>query len=265
MMIKKLTIVDIDDALVFSKSIFEDFKHVQKFFNIIKSNKLVVSAPKMKLCQTKIRFLEFDFLRGTFTPINRSLEFADKFPNEIKDKTQLQMFLGCLNYVSDFIPHLQVIYAFLYKRLRKNPLPWSDEMTKVIQTLKKGIKCLPCLGIPYPNAFLIIETNASDVGYRGILKQRVNDKDQLVKYHSGFWIGPQVNYSTIKKEVLSIELYVTSFQDVFNKKFLLRTYCKSTKFVLGKNVKNLVSKQISARWQAILSNFDFDIEHIKIE
>ena len=32
-----------------------------------------------------------------------------------------------------------------------------------------------------------------------------------------------------------------------------------------KDVKNLVSKQIFARWQAILSAFDFDIEFIKGE
>jgi len=32
---------------------------------------------------------------------------------------------------------------------------------------------------------------------------------------------------------------------------------------LQKDIQNLVSKQIFARWQAILSAFDFDIEFIK--
>jgi len=40
-------------------------------------------------------------------------------------------------------------------------------------------------------------------------------------------------------------------------------HCKSAKEILQKDVKNLVSKQIFARWQAILSAFDFDIEFIK--
>ena len=39
--------------------------------------------------------------------------------------------------------------------------------------------------------------------------------------------------------------------------------CKSAKEVLQKDVQNLVSKQIFARWQAILSSFDFEIEFIK--
>jgi len=53
--------------------------------------------------------------------------------------------------------------------------------------------------------------------------------------------------------------------DLFYKKFLLRIDCKSAKEILQKDVKNLVSKQIFAHWQAILSAFDFDIEFIKGE
>ena len=51
----------------------------------------------------------------------------------------------------------------------------------------------------------------------------------------------------------------------FAKIFLLRIDCKAAKSVLEKDVKNLVSKHIFARWQALLSNFDFDIEFIKGE
>ena len=46
-------------------------------------------------------------------------------------------------------------------------------------------------------------------------------------------------------------------------KFLLRIDCKSAKEVLQKDVQNLVLKQIFARWQAIISAFDFEIEFIK--
>ena len=74
----------------------------------------------------------------------------------------------------------------------------------------------------------------------------------------------QQNYSTVKKKILSIVLCVSKFQDdLFYKIFLLCIDCKSVKEILQKDVKNLVSKQIFARRQAILSAFDFDIEFIK--
>ena len=71
----------------------------------------------MKLFQTKIRFLGHDIYQSTIKPINKSIEFLDKFPDEIKDKNQLQRFLGCLNYVSDFFPNLRQICRILYQRL----------------------------------------------------------------------------------------------------------------------------------------------------
>jgi hypothetical protein len=44
---------------------------------------------------------------------------------------------------------------------------------------------------------------------------------------------------------------------------LLRIDCKSAKYILKKDVENIAYKQIFARWQAILSAFDFDIKYIK--
>ena len=44
---------------------------------------------------------------------------------------------------------------------------------------------------------------------------------------------------------------------------MIRIDCKFAKHVLEKDVQNIASKQIFARWQAILSIFNFDIEYIQ--
>ena len=49
-------------------------------------------APRIKLFQPKIRFLGFELCQEMIKPIQRSIEFANKFSNEIKDKNQLQNF-----------------------------------------------------------------------------------------------------------------------------------------------------------------------------
>ncbi|CAI0401285.1 unnamed protein product, partial [Linum tenue] len=114
--------------------------------------------------------------QGTIVPIERSLQFADKFPDQILDKNQLQRFLGSLNYVLDFYPNINLLCKPLHDRLKKSPPPWSDQHTKI--------------------------------------------------------------------------------------DFLLRIDCQSAKYILEKDVQNLASKQIFARWQAILSIFYFDIQFI---
>lgn len=51
------------------------------------------------------------------------------------------------------------------------------------------------------------------------------------------WSGPQENYSTVKKEILTIVLCIQNFQeDIFNKKFLLPVDCKCAKEILQKHV-----------------------------
>ena len=194
------------------------------FLDTIKRNGLVVSAKKVKLFQTKISFLGFDISKGQICPIDRAIQFADKFLDVITDKTQLQRFLGSLNYVADFYKDMRKQCKPLFDWLKSNPPPWSDVHTSLVQQIKPHVNTLPCLGIPTVGAFKIVETDASDIGYGGILKQRVSleSPEQIVCFYSGIWNNAQLNYSTIKKEILSIVLCISKFQsDLLNQKFLL--------------------------------------------
>ena len=103
----------------------------------------------------------------------------------------MQRFLGCLHYVSDFVPKLRHLCAPLYKTLRKNLVSWSQEHTQIVKQIKEKVKSLPCLSIPNLAAFMIVETDASDIGYGGILKQKLESQshEQLVRFHFGLWLG----------------------------------------------------------------------------
>ena len=79
------SLVYIDDVLIFSNFIEHRFNHLDIFQKIVRENDLVVSTPKIKLFQTRIRFLGFEIYRGMIKPIQRSIEFSSKFPDEIKD------------------------------------------------------------------------------------------------------------------------------------------------------------------------------------
>ena len=75
----KFSIVYIDDVLIFSNSIKEHFKHLKNFQKIVRENGLVISATKIKLFQTNIKFLGFDIYQGQIKQIHRVIEFANKF------------------------------------------------------------------------------------------------------------------------------------------------------------------------------------------
>ena len=81
------SVVYIDNVLIFSEPIEQHWKHLWSFLNTVKLNGLVVSAPKIKLFQTHVQFLGFDIHHGLIEPIDRAIQFADKFPNQILNKT----------------------------------------------------------------------------------------------------------------------------------------------------------------------------------
>lgn len=72
----------------------------------------------------------------------------------------------------------------MWQRLKKNHPPWIDAHTKAIQNMKQKIKCIPCLSLPYPNTLKIVEMDAFELGYEGILKQNIDNKDKIIRYYS---------------------------------------------------------------------------------
>lgn len=195
----KFCIVYIDDVLIFSKTIDEHFRHLKAFVYCTKQNGLVVSKTEMNLFQTRIRFLGHHITQGTIVPIKRSLEFTTKFPDKILNKTQLQRFLGSLNYVLDFCPNLNRLAKPLHARLKKNPVPWTSDHTKIVQQTKTQVQSIPCLHIADPNLPKIVETDASDIDYGGILKQTMNSKEHVVQCPSGHWNDTRITLPLKKK------------------------------------------------------------------
>ncbi|KAL5805004.1 hypothetical protein ACOSQ3_031804 [Xanthoceras sorbifolium] len=118
-------------------------------------------------------------LNNQITPIDRAIIFAEKFPDEITDKQQLQRFLRSLNYLVDFYKDLAKDAKPLFARLKKSPGLWTEACTKAVQKIKSKAKELPCLTIPHPDAFKIVETDASEYSYGGILKQDLYGKTSL--------------------------------------------------------------------------------------
>ena len=154
-------LVYIDDILIFSHSLQEHLKHLQKFYELVYKHGLVLSEPKMEIGKTEIEFLGFKIKKGQIILQNHVLSGFDKFPDEILDKTQLQRFLGSLNYIRPFYKGQAEDIKVLQQRLKKNPPRWSAEMTDAVRDIKLKVMKLPSLSLPTGDGQLIIETDAS--------------------------------------------------------------------------------------------------------
>lgn len=97
--------------------------------------------------------------------------------------------MGSLNYIADYYQNLAQDTAILYQRLQKTPPPWTEEHTKALRRIKLRAKQLPCLCLANPTWGKVVETDASNLGYGGILKQQnpQSHKEELVRFTSGSW------------------------------------------------------------------------------
>lgn len=111
-----------------------------------------------------------------------------------------------------------------------------------------------------------MKTDASNIVWGAVLKQiRSNTKEELIQFASGTWEKAEKNYSALEKEIKATLNAIQKF-DIYliNKTFLLRTDAAAMNKVLNKEIKKAADAKF-ARWQALFSNFEFTIEHIKGE
>lgn len=60
---------------------------------------------------------------------------------------------------------------------------------------------MPILYVADDLAYKIVESDASNIRWDGVLKQKVGKDEQVVQFASGVWNPAELNYSTIEKEV----------------------------------------------------------------
>ena len=111
----------------------------------------------------------------------------ENFPEKINVRKQLERFLRCLTYASDFIRDLVNLRKPLRQKFKKK-VSWTCTSidTKIIQNLKKMCKNLPIINLPNEEDDWILEIDANNEHWSAVLKIKKGEK--LYKYCSGTFI-----------------------------------------------------------------------------
>ena len=102
----------------------------------------------------------------------------------------------------------------LQAKLKKDTIwQWSKEDTDYVEKIKKAVKHLPPIHHPGPKEPLIIETDASDKYWGGILKAQPMEGPELIcGYASGTFKTAEQNYHSNEKELLALINTIKRFQ-----------------------------------------------------
>ena len=114
-----MTVVKIDDILVSGKNDDDHLRNLEKVFELLESLGLTLNQNKCKFFEDEVVYLGFIIDKHGIKTNPEKVQALANAPIP-KNLTELQSFLGGLNYYGKFIPQMSEIANPLYKLLKKD-------------------------------------------------------------------------------------------------------------------------------------------------
>ncbi|KAK4384420.1 hypothetical protein Sango_3062500 [Sesamum angolense] len=111
------------------------------------------------------------------------------FPDVLKDKKQLQSFLGVVNFAGIFIKDLAKYrkdFRPLLKETESAKWKWEEIHTQRVRELKQVCNNLPKLAIPQDEDELVVYTDANDYRWATVLMKKTTTGKNLVDTQEDF-------------------------------------------------------------------------------
>ena len=203
----------LDDIIIFSKTEEEHLQHLEEIFIRLRRFGLKMKREKCSFFKKHIKYLGHLVSERGFEPLPEKLESIRKMPAPRTAK-EVKQFLGLIGYYRKFVPRFADISRPLTKLTHHNVVfEWTDQCSKAFNHLRELLMEYPILRYPDPKQGYILYTDASGIGWSGVLTQEHLDekgkrKNHPICYVSGQFRGSQVNWAALTKEAYAIYMSV---------------------------------------------------------
>ncbi|KAK4383935.1 hypothetical protein Sango_3106600 [Sesamum angolense] len=131
------------------------------------------------------------------------VEKIRNFPDVLKDKKQLQSFLGVVNFAGIFIKDLAKYrkdFWPLLKETESAKWKWEEIHTKRVRELKQVFNNLPKLAIPQDEDELVVYTDANDYRWAAVLMKKTTTGKNLVDTQEGCSLNNKPKCGTLTRK-----------------------------------------------------------------
>ena len=160
-----------------------------------------------------IQYLGHLIAEDGFTPLPEKLESIRNMPRP-KTPKEVKQFLGLIGYYRKFVPRFSNIARSLTNLTRHDTeFIWTEKCDKAFKHLKELLMQHPILRYPDPGRGYTLFTDASGIGWAGVLTQEFEDdkgkkKQHPICYVSSQFRGSQQNWAALTKEAYAIYMAV---------------------------------------------------------
>ena len=194
-----------DDILCYGSGDMEDAlkDHDSNLLNLLdraRSMNLKLNKKKLKSRLDQVTYMGHSFTSEGLRPDPMKVEAIVSMPRP-DDKRAVQRLLGCVNYLSRFIPTFSEVSEPLRKLTEKSALfVWESQQEEAFQSIKHMISSTPVLKYYDAASETTIQCDASEAGLGATLLQN----KQPVAFASRSLSAVERRYAQIEKECLAI-------------------------------------------------------------
>ena len=203
----------LDDIIVFSKTEEEHLQHLEEIFKRLKHFDLKMKRQKSSFFKKHLQYLGHLVSEKGFEPLPEKLEAIRTMPHP-KTAKEVKQFLGLIGYYRKFVPRFSDLSRPLTRLTRHDAkFEWSLQCQKSFDHLRELLMQYPILRYPDPKRGYTVFTDASGIGWSGVLTQEYPDEKGRVKNHpicyvSGQFRGSQLNWAALTKEAYAIYMSI---------------------------------------------------------
>lgn len=257
-------IVYIDDIVVSGRTKKEHDERLQRVLAVLRANNAKLNHDKCTFGVTEIEILGFRVSSKGISPTDEKVEAIKNFRRP-ETKEEVRSFLGLVNFVGHFIPHLSTRTEPLRQFVRGDVMIFGMEQIEAFDDLRFELtNNVRKLGYFDPEDVTEVYVDASPVGLGAVLVQRHEGVPRVISFASKGLTAAERVYPQTQREALAVVWAVEKFYlYLFGLHFTIFTDHKTLEFIYGN--KHQEGKRALSRaegWALRLQPFDFDIKHI---
>lgn len=252
----------LDDIIIFSPDQATHDKHVTVILEALQEAELHLKPAKCQWSTPEVSFLGFTAVAGKGVRMSDDKLQGLREWRKPQNVKQVRMFLGTVNFYHDFVPHYSDIVAPLTDLTKKDaPFTWTNKHDKAWDKLMSLLRNDIFLAAFDPELPVILETDASDVAYAGVISQLHNGKHRPVLMFSHKFQDAETRYSVAEKELYAIVYAIKRYPHFLHAKEPVKVYTDHRNLSRFLHTTKLTSRL--GRWYDDMrrSGIDFQIQY----